>query len=79
MRLGDVQVEAYSETSATCRLTFTYHPATKGKFAALEPWSFTNIYGFRAGDEGVAAGWEFVLRDQESSAMQTATGAGFEK
>jgi len=73
MSIGDIEVTAYSDTSAICRLTFTYHPAPNSELAGKD-WTFTNVYGYRAESTGVAAGWEFVLRDHEVNAMQKATG-----
>jgi len=80
MRLENVAAESYSKTSAICRLTFAYHPSTEWKRKGVQDWSFTNVYGYRAGGpDDIQPGWEFVLRDEESSAMEKATGSGFKK
>ncbi|KAK0361640.1 hypothetical protein LTR91_018987 [Friedmanniomyces endolithicus] len=70
------KVEVYSSTSALCWLYWVFHPKPGSEFAGKD-WKFTNIYGYRAASEDVAAGWEFVVRDQEINAFKEATGGSF--
>lgn len=41
-------------------------------------WSFTNVYSYRAESQGLAEGWESVLRDHEVNEFVRATGRSFE-
>ena len=71
------RIQSYSEASAMCWLTWSFHPQAGSEFEG-RGWTFTNIYGYRAGSAGVSAGWEFVVRDQEVDAIYKVTGKTFE-
>nr|POE56045.1 hypothetical protein CFP56_78789 [Quercus suber] len=71
MTLKDLRVEIMSDTSALCWITFVFHPAEESGHKA---WNFTNLYGYRAETKGVAAGFEFIMRDQEATAMKEGSG-----
>lgn len=77
MFLKDVRVESYNEKVALCWLTFDVH-ALAGSKHENKTWRFTNVYGYRMADAAAAAGWEFVLRDQEVDEMRKATGERFD-
>lgn len=72
------KMEVYSQTSALCWLDWAFHPRSGSEYEG-RGWQFTNIYGYRAATtEGVEAGWEFVVRDEEVNAMVRATGKRFD-
>ncbi|KAI6839296.1 hypothetical protein KC365_g6049 [Hortaea werneckii] len=71
------KIESYSSTSALCWLEWQFVPQ-KGSEYEGKDWKFTNVYGYRAASEGLAAGWEFVLRDEEVESMFAATGMRFD-
>nr|POE88059.1 hypothetical protein CFP56_11288 [Quercus suber] len=70
MTLKNLRVEIVSKSSALCWITFVFHPAAG---SGHDEWSFENVYGYRAESEGVAAGFEFVIRDQEASGLEKMT------
>ncbi|KAI5464831.1 hypothetical protein BGZ63DRAFT_440152 [Mariannaea sp. PMI_226] len=59
------RVEAVSDQSALCWLTYRIQPQNTDK----APWSWTNVYGFRLVkgglENGQAGGWEFAIGDRE--------------
>ena len=69
-------IQVYSDTSAFCWLTWTFHPQAGGEFEG-RGWTFTNVYGYRAESVEGGAGWEFVVRDQEVDAIRRVTGKTF--
>lgn len=71
------RIQAYSESSALCWLTWTFHPQAASEFEG-KGWTFTNIYGYRAESAEMSAGWEFVVRDQEVNEIYRVTGKSFE-
>ncbi|KAI7371365.1 hypothetical protein KC354_g600 [Hortaea werneckii] len=71
------KIESYSSTSALCWLEWQF-VLQKGSEHEGKGWKFTNVYGYRAASEGLAAGWEFVLRDEEVESMFAATGMRFD-
>ena len=71
------KIEPCSETSALCWLNFSFHPRGGSEFEG-RGWTFTDVYLYRAESSGKAAGWEFVITDQETSEMKKATGKTFE-
>lgn len=78
MKFEGVKVTVYSETSALCFITFTFHPQP-GHELEGRTWTFTNVYGYRAAQPQVdqRAGWEFVLRDEEVNEMVKVAGWAF--
>ncbi|KAI7368636.1 hypothetical protein KC354_g2536 [Hortaea werneckii] len=72
------KIESYSSTSALCWLEWQFVPL-EGSGYNGRGWKFTNVYGYRAAGEGIAAGWEFVLRDEEVESMFAATGMRFDE
>ena len=71
------KVDVYSEASALCWLKWKFHPRPGSEYEG-KGWTFTNIYGYRAADDGQAHGWELVVRDEEVNAMRKATGESFD-
>ena len=76
--LDDFSISIYSSSSCLCNLTWTFHPPKDSKVTS-QGWTFTNIYGYRSATGEVAAGFEFVLRDNEVSEMRKATGKAFDE
>ncbi|TKA30994.1 hypothetical protein B0A50_01962 [Salinomyces thailandicus] len=70
------KIETYGETSALCWLDWEFVPQ-KGSEYEGRGWKFTDVYGYRAASEGLDGGWEFVLRDEQITAMVKATGQSF--
>ena len=71
------KIEIYSDTSAMCWLTWSFHPQAGSEYEGRS-WTFTNIYGYRASSAGHSEGWELVVRDQEVEEFKRATGQTFE-
>ncbi|CAJ2503253.1 Uu.00g106470.m01.CDS01 [Anthostomella pinea] len=71
------KTEVYSPTSALCWLEWEFVPKAGSEYGG-KSWKFTNIYGYRAATKESAAGWEFVVRDDEVNAFVQATGKTFE-
>lgn len=71
-----IETSAYSESAVTCRLTWTFMPNAGSEFEG-RPWTFVNIYGYRAADDNGPAGWEYVLRDNEVLEMKKVVGKAF--
>lgn len=74
--IQDISTVAYSDTAVTCHLTWIFQPQAGSEFAE-RPWTFTNIYGYRAATAHGPAGWEYVLRDREVIEMVKTTGKAF--
>ncbi|RMY04661.1 hypothetical protein D0868_06830 [Hortaea werneckii] len=71
------KIESYSLNSALCWKEWQFVPQ-KGSEYEGKGWKLTNIYGYRVASEGLAAGWEFVLRDEEVESMFVATEMRFD-
>lgn len=74
--LQNIETRAYSDTAVTCWLEWNFRPSAGSEFEG-RGWTFTNIYGWRAGSADAAAGWEYVVRDREVEAMREVTGTAF--
>ena len=70
------KVEVYSPSSALLWLKWVFKPMAGSEFEG-KGWIFTNVYGYRAAEQGDQAGWEFVVRDEEVESMLKATGSSF--
>ena len=73
LTMRGISVELCSPGSAICRITFDFKPAQDGQWFGKD-FEFTNWYGYRAESNGVKAGWEFIMRDQEATQMGKAMG-----
>ncbi len=71
------KTETYSASSALLWIRWTFQPQAGSRYERQD-WTFTNIYGYRAASAGEAAGWEFVVRDQEVNEVVRVTGGSFE-
>jgi len=56
-----LRVEGISSGAAACWITWRIHP----RKPELQPWSWTNVYGFRLPMGAEKGHWEYAVRDQE--------------
>ena len=63
--IKDWRIEAVSDQSALCWLTYEINPRP----SCMKGWGWTNVYGFRLVDggmeNGLDGGWEFAIGDNE--------------
>lgn len=70
-------ISIISDTAAQCSLRWTFIPGPTSEFAG-STWTFVNVYGYRAADDKNAAGWEYVVRDNEVGEMRKIVGMTFQ-
>ena len=56
-----LRVEGISSSAAACWITWRIHP----RKPEVQPWSWTNVYGFRLPKGAEKGHWEYAISDQE--------------
>lgn len=79
VRLEASRIEKISDTSAICWVKWMLVPPQKGQDSTevegdgKNAVRFEDVYGFRLGkNDGLEGGWEYVIADQEMTAVVTA-------